>query len=186
MSDEKHDHDEYTNELARQQNIRFGTSRVLKALGIEQDARFTREEVVDDLLKDIQQEYDLRPSDKGWVEAYTHTGEKQKFEEIVKERFLASRLVEQSSVTAAVSNGSLEIKAKSDLRTPKDKVAYVAKHGLEAFEKLPLRRVVGFDRRDTANMTRKQYDDLTTGEKAKLISDGLLNDKTITEIMRRR
>lgn len=185
---DKSEHLQFTNEAAMHQERRFAISRILKACPVQHDPAYTREMVVDSLLQEIEQTHDLHVSDgdSKWVKAKTRTGADADLKALVEDAFLRSSFVDPVSKTEAVKSGAVGVKAKSDLTSVQQKVAYIDKFGEDAYAKLPLNRERGLPS-NYADWNRQQWLSVSPSERSRMAATfGKDAERLTYEIMRRK
>jgi hypothetical protein len=173
-------------ELARKSTIQRRVNEIVKRLPVQPQADYPRETVINHIIQKISETTELHLSDRDWLIGKTKTGQSADMTELVQDALLQSEFIDQESVHAAVSSGTLSVQCKADLKTPKAKVKFISQFGEDAFSKLPLTRQPKASEFNADTCTAAEYRNLTRDTKVKLISQGKLNDAIISQIMTRK
>jgi len=172
MTTNNTDHQSFQDEAKRETNLLVAISRAIEASPVKHQG--TREEAVRAILGKLNASHTLRVGDRGWVAAFTHDGQPADFAKLVTDAMLLDRNIgDAASIAAAVKGGTIELGAKDELTTPSQKVEFVNKFGLAAWEKLPAHRVapvVNFD-----DLTAAQLKTLPLSVKVKLTETQISN-----------
>jgi hypothetical protein len=149
------DHQSFQNEAKRETSLLVAISRAIEASPVKHQG--TREEAVRAILSKLQASHTLRVSDRGWVTALDRNGNPADFAKLVTDAMLLdNKIGDPASIAAAVKAGTIELGSKDELTTPEQKVSFIAKYGLAAWEKLPAHRT-GATVTPSKEMTKAQY-----------------------------
>jgi hypothetical protein len=171
MTTNNTDHQSFQDEAKRETNLLVAISRAIEASPVKHQG--TREEAVRAILGKLQNSYTLRVSDRGWVTAMDRSGNPADFAKLVTDAMLLDNQIgDPTSIAAAVKAGTIELGSKDELTTPQQKVSFIAKYGLTAWEKLPTHR--SSVSTPTKEMTRNEY-------MAMSVKDRIAFQRTITE-----
>lgn len=157
MSDHSEEHNTFNEEARRETNLLVAISRAIEASPLKHQG--TREEAVRAILGKLNASHTLRIGDRGWVAAFARDGQPADFAKLVTDSMLLDRSIgDPASIAAAVKAGTIELGSKDELSTPAEKVEFVKRFGLPAWEKLPAHRVAPVG----------NFDDLTAAQLKKL------------------
>lgn len=155
MTTENTDHQSFQDEAKRETNLLVAISRAIEASPVKHQD--DRETAVRAVLAKLQSTHTLRVGDRGWVTALDRSGNAADFAKLVTDVMLLDpKIGDPASITAAVKAGTLSLGAKSELTTPAQKIEFINKYGLEAWEKLPVHRT-GSAATASKEMTKAQY-----------------------------
>lgn len=172
MTTDHTDHQSFQDEAKRETNLLVAISRAIEASPVRHQG--TREEAVRAILGKLQASHTLRVGDRGWVAALTHDGQPADFAKLVTDAMLLDRSIgDPASIAAAVKAGTIELGSKDELTTPAQKVEFVNKFGLAAWEKLPAHRVAPVGNFD--DLTAAQLKTLPLSVKVKLTETQISN-----------
>ena len=171
MSVHTDDHQSFQDEAKRETSLLVAISRAIEASPVKHQG--TREEAVRAILSKLQASHTLRVSDRGWVTALDRSGNPADFPKVVTDAMLLdNKIGDPASIATAVKAGTIELGSKDELTTPQQKVFFIAKYGLAAWEKLPTHR--SSVTTPTKEMTRNEY-------MAMSMKDRIAFQRTITE-----
>ena len=106
--------------------------------------------------------------------AFTHDGQPADFGKLVTASMLLDKNIgDPSSIAAAVKAGTIELGSRDELTTPAQKVEFVKKFGLAAWERLPAHRVAPVGNFD--DLTAAQLKTLPLSVKVKLTETQISN-----------
>jgi hypothetical protein len=172
MTTDNTDHQSFQDEAKRETSLLVAISRAIEASPVKHQG--TREEAVRAILGKLQASHTLRVGDRGWVAAFTHDGQHPDFAKLVTDAMLLDKSIgDTASIAAAVKAGTIELGSKNELTTPAQKVEFVKKFGLAAWEKLPAHRVAPVGRFD--DLTAAQLKTLPLSVKVKLTETQISN-----------
>jgi hypothetical protein len=155
MSEHTDDHQSFQDEAKRETNLLVAISRAIEASPVKHQG--TREEAVRAILAKLQASHTLRVSDRGWVTAIDRSGNPADFAKLVTDTMLLdSKIGDAASIAAAVKAGTISLGAKDELTTTAQRVEFVNKFGLAAWEKLPAHRTAATVA-PSKDMTKVQY-----------------------------
>jgi len=172
MSVHTDDHQSFQDEAKRETALLVAVSRAIEASPIKHLG--TREEAVRAILGKLQASHTLRVGDRAWVAAFTHDGQPADFGKLVTASMLLDKNIgDPSSIAAAVKAGTIELGSRDELTTPAQKVEFVKKFGLAAWERLPAHRVAPVGNFD--DLTAAQLKTLPLSVKVKLTETQISN-----------
>jgi hypothetical protein len=151
---EQTEHQSFNDEAKRETSLLIAISRAIEASPVKHQS--TREEAVRAILGKLNSSHTLRVGDRGWVTALDRSGAPADFAKLVTDAMLLDpKIGDPASIAAAVKTGTLSLGAKSELTTPAQKIEFINKYGLEAWEKLPTQRAGSVTA--SKEMTKAQY-----------------------------
>jgi hypothetical protein len=155
MTTNNTDNQSFQDEAKRETNLLVAISRTIEASPVKHQG--TREEAVRAILGKLQTSYTLRVSDRGWVTAMDGSGNPADFAKLVTDTMLLdSKIGDGASIAAAVKAGTISLGAKDELTTTAQRVEFVNKFGLAAWETLPAHRAAATVA-PSKEMTKVQY-----------------------------
>jgi hypothetical protein len=117
------------------------------------------------------------------VSALTRDGSPSDFAKLVTDAMLLDQnLGDSASIAAAVKAGTISLGAKSELTTPAQKIEFINRFGLEAWEKLPTQRVRAVT--PSKEMTKREY--LSMSIKERIALQATLTEQEMGQILSRR
>jgi hypothetical protein len=181
MTTNNTDDQSFQDEAKRETALLVAISRTIEASPIKHQG--TREEAVRAILSKLQNSYSLRVSDRGWVTAMDRSGNPADFAKLVTDAMLLDkRIGDADSIAAAVKAGTLSLGAKSELTTPAQKIEFINRFGLEAWEKLPTQRVGAVT--PSKEMAKREY--LAMSVKERIALQSTLTEQELGAILSRR
>ena len=169
-----HSNEHYTfaDENNRRAKIQIAVSRVLEVSAVKHQG--TREQAVNAIIVQISQNHTFRVEDRGWVVVEDRNGNPVDLTKLVQNTLLLDKnLCDPDSVAQAVREGKIELGAKDELTTTRQKVEFIRRYGEAAFAKLPTHRSKA-PAIASKEMTRDEY-------LAMSMKDRIEFQKTITE-----
>jgi hypothetical protein len=136
-----------------------------------------------ELLSLLSKEENLKlvPSADGTQVFAEVNGEKTDLVKVLQDFALRNRSLTDQRTLRGLVNAGEQIKARSHLADRAEVQAYIARHGLESYEALPMTRP---RTSDPLKMTAREYLSLPMSEKARLA--GELTELQITRILQRK
>jgi hypothetical protein len=172
MTDHSPEHHTFADEGNRRVKIQIAVSRVLEASAVKHQG--TREEAVNAIIAKISRTHNIRVADRGWVVVEDHNGIPVDLTKLVQETLLLDKnLSDPDSVAHAVREGKVELGAKDELTTARQKSDFIARYGYDAWSKLPTHRSAA-PVPPSKEMTRREYMEMS-------MRDRIQFQKTITE-----
>jgi hypothetical protein len=149
------EHQTFQEENNRKVKLQIAISRVLEASPVKHQG--TREEAVNAVIAKISQNYTIRVADRGWVVAEDRNGIPVDLTKLVQDTLLLNpKIGDPQSIAAAVREGKVELAAKDELTTAKQKSDFIARYGYAAWVKLPTHRAAAPVSPST-EMTKAEY-----------------------------
>src|SRR4029077_2228962 len=134
------EHQTFNDEAKRETNLLVAISRAIEASPVKHQG--TREEAVRAILAKLEASHTLRISDRGWATALDRGGNPADFAKLVTDAMLLDKNTgDADSFAAAVKAGAITLGSKDELTTPAQKIEFINKFGLAAWERLPAHRV---------------------------------------------
>jgi hypothetical protein len=181
MSEQNEQHQTFQDEAKRETALLVAISRAIEASPIKHQG--DRESAVRGILATLQSSHTLRVGDRGWVSALNRDGSPADFAKLVTDAMLLDKsLGDSASIAAAVKAGSISLGAKSELTTPAQKIEFINRFGLEAWEKLPTQRVGAVT--PSKEMTKREY--LAMSIKERIALQSTLTEQELGTILSRR
>lgn len=181
MSEQNEQHQTFQEEARRESALLVAVSRAIEASPITHQG--TREEAVRAVLAKLQASHTLRVGDRGWVSALNRDGSPADFANLVTDAMLLDKSIgDADSIAGAVKAGTISLGAKSELSTPAQKIEFINRFGLEAWEKLPAQRVAAVT--PSKQMTKRAY--LAMSVKDKIALQRTLTEPELGAILSRR
>jgi hypothetical protein len=175
------EHQAFNEEAKRETRLLVAVSRAIEASPITHQG--TREEAVRAVLAKLQASHTLRVGDRGWVSALNRDGSAADFAKLVTDTLLLDRSIgDADSIANAVKAGTISLGAKSELTTPTQKIEFINRYGLEAWEKLPAQRVGVVT--PSKEMTKREY--LAMSIKDRIALQCTLTESEVGAILSRR
>jgi hypothetical protein len=177
------EHASFVEETNRTARIEAGVSRILENSAVKhQDDRAT---AVREIISKLQASgVTFRVADRGFV-VPEKNGQPQNLQSLVENLLLTDRTIgDPASIQQAVANGQLEVQAKSDLSNASQKSAWLNKHSLAEWERLPLNRQ-GEINMDPHTMGRSDWNRLTTSQKVQLQKREDFTEQVFGQILKR-
>jgi hypothetical protein len=134
-------HTSFENEKNRQVRIEAELSKALDSARVRPNVE--RAEAIRKLQEELGKNPDIRLtlSDDNKLFAYVE-GQRVGLTPLLEDTLLRSDLADRDSIAESIQSGeeSVTIRAKTDLRTAKEKTAFIGMRGYDAWESLPLER----------------------------------------------
>lgn len=181
MSEQNEQHQTFQEEARHDTALLVAISRAIEASPITHQG--TREQAVRAVLVKLQASHTLRVGDRGWVSALNRDGSAADFAKLVTDTLLLDRSIgDADSIANAVKAGTISLGAKSELTTPTQKIEFINRYGLEAWEKLPMHRVGPVT--PSKEMTKREY--LAMSIKDRIALQSTLTEQELGAILSRR
>ena len=176
------EHQEYVAENIRNQKILTGLSRTLETAKVKHVGE--RADAVHAVRAKLEASgITFRVSDRNWI-VPERGGAALNLQAEVDAILLSDPAIgDPASVQAVVASGDLQVEARSDLNTPQQKSAFIAKHGYDAWVRLPAQRS-GPVNTDKATMTCGDYMKLSIAQRIALQKS--LTEPELGSILSRR
>jgi hypothetical protein len=177
-------HQDFVQEANREQRILSSISRTLESAKVKHQGE--RGPAVHAVIARLKADgIDFKVSDRNFVVA-SKGGEPISLQAAVDSILLTDRTIgDPASVQAAVASGELTVEAKSDLSTPSQKSAWLSKHSLAEWEKLPMHRQGPVDMNPTT-MALKDWHRLTVSQKVQFQKRADVDEQVMGQILHRR
>jgi hypothetical protein len=178
------EHHEFTIEAQRQQHLLTAVSRCCNTSPIKHVGE--RAPAVHAIIAALRaQGYEFRFTDRFWV-ILEKQGVTANLQTAVEQVLLTDPSIgDRESVAEQVRAGAIDIGAKSDLKTVKEKTDFIEKHGIDAWSRLPAKRENALDM-NPATMGRKDWNRLTVEQKVaiqKSVLQANAGNLRITEVV---
>ncbi len=181
MSEQNEHHQTFQDEAKRETALLVAISRAIEASPITHQG--TREQAVRAVLAKLQASHTLRVGDRGWVSALNRDGTPADFAKLVTDAMLLDKSIgDPDSIARAVKSGTISLGAKSELTTAAQKIEFINRFTLEAWEKLPMHRVAAVT--PSKEMTKREYLSMSTKDRMALQST--LTEQELGTILSRR
>jgi hypothetical protein len=175
------EHQSFNDETKRETNLLVAISRAIEASPIKHQD--DRETAVRAVLAKLQSTHALRVGDRGWVTALDRSGNPADFAKLVTDAMLLDpKIGDPASIASAVKAGTISLGAKNELTTPAQKIEFINKHGLTAWEKLPAHRSGTVTA--SKDMTKAQY--LAMPMRDRMAFQQTISEQELGTILRRR
>jgi len=181
MSEHTEEHHTFADENNRRVKIQIAISRVLEACPVKHQG--SRESAVNAVIDKISQSHTIRVADRGWVVAEDRNGIPVDLTKLVLDTLLLDKnLADPDSVAQAVREGKVELGAKDELTTTRQKVEFVRKYGEAAWASLPTHRSAPMAA-PSKEMTRREY--LAMSVKDRIALQNTISEAELGRILHR-
>lgn len=178
---EQTEHQTFNEEAKRETNLLVAISRAIEASPIKHQD--DRETAVRAVLAKLQSTHTLRVGDRGWVTALDRSGNPADFAKLVTDAILLDKNIgDANSIAAAVKAGTITLGSKNELTTPAQKIEFINKFGLAAWEKLPTTRIGNVT--PSKEMTKREY--LAMSMQQRMALQETLTEEELGAILSRR
>jgi hypothetical protein len=162
----------------RDNNVKHTISKSIRESGIK--SHFADDELFTLLSK--QDGVEINVSGDGRELIVEKNGKRIEFRELVEQHAVKNQhMYDGRTIRSLIeSNNAAAITSKEDLKTTEEKVAWIQKHGADAYERLGMFKVPSLD---ASKLTASDWKNLTIAQKTKVVEQH--GENVVSKILRR-